>query len=180
MSPQYHSASCSECAGGERQLLFMVEDTGFVDRGGRAASKREWEIRKWNANDRCDSFLERDPSKLAKHRSVVRSSEVLQTWLLQYYDYCNWGCVYVCVKEIQCSQCISPPPPTHTHTLAWWRQDLRTSPGMFPRDITLQIITQILSAVSTKKGNVAVGPHLWALSVNSYEACFLLLFQKCS
>lgn len=36
MSPQYHSASCSEYTGGERPLLFMVEDTGFVDLGGSA------------------------------------------------------------------------------------------------------------------------------------------------
>lgn len=36
MSPQYHSASCSEYMGGARQLLFMVEDAGFVDLGGRA------------------------------------------------------------------------------------------------------------------------------------------------
>lgn len=39
MSPQYHSASCSEYTGGEGQLLFMVEDTGFVDLGGRAREK---------------------------------------------------------------------------------------------------------------------------------------------
>lgn len=41
MSPQYHSASCSEHAGGARQLLLMVEDTGFVDLGGRAASRMD-------------------------------------------------------------------------------------------------------------------------------------------
>lgn len=41
MSPQYHSASCSEYAGGGRQLLLMVEDTAFVDLGGRAESKKK-------------------------------------------------------------------------------------------------------------------------------------------
>lgn len=39
MSPQYHSASCSEYAGGDGQLLFMVEDTGFDDLAGRAVRK---------------------------------------------------------------------------------------------------------------------------------------------
>lgn len=46
MSPQYHSASCSEYAGGARQLLFMAEDTGFEDLGGRAESHREREQKK--------------------------------------------------------------------------------------------------------------------------------------
>lgn len=43
MSPQYHSASCSEYTGGARQLLFMVEDTGFVDLGGRARRQKKRE-----------------------------------------------------------------------------------------------------------------------------------------
>lgn len=42
MSPQYHSASCSVYAGGERQLLFMAEDAGFVDLGGRATGGKKW------------------------------------------------------------------------------------------------------------------------------------------
>lgn len=41
MSPQYHSASCSEYVGGERQLLFMVVGTGFVDLGGRATKEKK-------------------------------------------------------------------------------------------------------------------------------------------
>lgn len=38
MSPQYHSASCREYAGGKRQLLllFMAEDACLFDLGGRA------------------------------------------------------------------------------------------------------------------------------------------------
>lgn len=41
MSPQYHSASCSEYTGGKMQLLFMVEGTGFgLDLGGSAGEGR--------------------------------------------------------------------------------------------------------------------------------------------
>lgn len=41
MSPQYHSASCSEYTGGKMQLLFMVEETGFgLDLGGSAGVGR--------------------------------------------------------------------------------------------------------------------------------------------
>lgn len=58
MSPQYHSASCSVYAGGERQLLFMVEDTGFVDLGGSATRKRERDgYMKRNANHQEEQFL---------------------------------------------------------------------------------------------------------------------------
>lgn len=71
MSPQYHSASCSEYTGGERPLLFMVEDTGFVDLGGRAVKER-WQNK---AKDQDDSFLERDLLKIDLLWNV--SSEVL-------------------------------------------------------------------------------------------------------
>lgn len=51
-SPQYHSASSSVYVGGEGPLLFMVEDTGLVDLGGRATSRRErGSLRKGNAKD---------------------------------------------------------------------------------------------------------------------------------
>ena len=43
MSPQYHSASASGYSGEAGPLLFMVEDTGLVDLGGRAEGAKEKE-----------------------------------------------------------------------------------------------------------------------------------------
>ena len=43
MSPQYHSASARGYSGGAGPLLFMVEDTGLEDLGGRAERAEEKE-----------------------------------------------------------------------------------------------------------------------------------------
>lgn len=73
--------------------------------------------------------------------------------------------VCVCVTGI--SVLYIYPTPHNTHTLFVTPlldgacHDLRTSPGMFPRDITCQIIIQILSVISTEKGNVALSPNFF-------------------
>lgn len=84
----------------------------------------------------------------------------------------------IAIKDVCCKNSVlnvyqppNPPPNAQfvTPLFDGACQDLRTSPGMFPRDITPLIITKILSAVSTKKGNVAVSPSFREWSINTYK-----------
>lgn len=83
------------------------------------------------------------------------------------------------------------PPPltttknTHTicHTHAWWslsRSEDKPRHVSKRYHLTNDYPDPKCGRPALKKGNVAVSRHFWALSVNNYETCFLLLSQKSS